>query len=834
MTRFVNTRAPLAAAALAASLAALPAAAQVASALDRGARPAGLALPVIGAAAAEEPAGLGTTPAAVGFVPDLALQYFHEEEREQGWRGDGLYAATGVGPLGAGFAMEWLRPGDAGGPRYRRTTFALTTGDARAVSLGVAWSWFGSPDAALERLRTWDVGLTVRPSRHLSIALASLGRGGRLGGARLPSRYDLGLATRLWRDTLTLSADLLADDRSRDDFRATHLAFGAGVETGVGVALGVQVQVPISDAPDVGQDTSAIVAVSWNGPHAGWTGAAVPLGEERTGWVAGVRASRERYRAAPERRGVPVIDVEEAVTRRTGFLVLGERDPYGLLVQRLTALAGDPDVAAVVVKIEGLPLGAGRIEELRGLLAAVARTRPVLAYVQGGGTAEYWLATGATAIAAPPGAALLVNGLATSQLYLVNALARLGVRFDVVAAGAYKSAPEPLVREGSSPEARAVREALLADVYGRFVADVANARGLEPPRVQELVDRGLFSAEEAREARLLDEVLWPDELEAWARGASGRRVAMGDAYVPEPRRRAERWGPAAVVEVIRVDGVIAMGKSRRALGRDAICGAETVVRQLRRAAEDRSVRAIVVRVDSPGGDGTASDLIWRAVVQARARKPVVASMGDAAASGGYLAAVGADVVLAQPSTLTGSIGVFALKPDLSGLLGKLPANREAAALGETAELTSLGKAWSPAERAAVERQVVVFYRTFVDRVAEGRRLTREEVEPLAGGRVWTGQQALERRLVDRLGSLADAITLARERAGLGAGDVVEVRRAEGRSGLGEVGRGLVTAPEPALLRAASSLPELRALALLAELGPVLALPLDGLPAGAAP
>jgi protease-4 len=311
-------------------------------------------------------------------------------------------------------------------------------------------------------------------------------------------------------------------------------------------------------------------------------------------------------------------------------------------------------------------------------------------------------------------------------------------------------------------------------------------------------------------------------------------VDLGGAYRPEPRRLAERWGPAAVIEVVRIEGAIAMGKSRGVLGRDAIAGAETIARQIRRAAEDRSVAAIVLRIDSPGGDGTASDLVWRAVVKARERKPVVASMGDVAASGGYLVAVGAETVLAEPSTFTGSIGVFALKPDLSGLLQKLSATRESAARGETAELLSLAKPWSPAERAAIERQVTAFYRLFVDRVAEGRRLSREQVEPVAGGRVWTGQQALERGLVDRLGSLSDAIALARARAGLGPDAVVVVRRAEGDRGVGDLGLSLARAalPQPALVRAAAALPELRALALLAELGPVLALPLDAAEWGA--
>jgi len=217
------------------------------------------------------------------------------------------------------------------------------------------------------------------------------------------------------------------------------------------------------------------------------------------------------------------------------------------------------------------------------------------------------------------------------------------------------------------------------------------------------------------------------------------------------------------------------------------------------------------------------------VVRARARKPVIASMGDAAASGGYLVAVGADAIVAEPSTLTGSIGVFVLKPDLSGLLAKLSVAREAWARGENAQYGSFARPWSAAERRAIDRQLDAFYRLFVDRVAEGRKLPREEIASLAGGRVWTGKQAFDRKLVDRLGSLDDAIALARERARLGPGAHVEIRRTDaGPGGPGDLLQGALdaAAAEGPLERALSMLPEVRALALLAELGPVLALPVE--------
>jgi protease-4 len=834
MTRYVNaaTRVRGGAAGIAALLLlqAAPAAAQVRNALDREAGiPAGLALPVPGVAVAEEPAGLGTTPAAAGFVRDLALQWFREGNVTEDSEANGLYLATALGRLGAGYSIEWVRPGTSA--RYRKSTLALSTGDGRSFSLGVGWSWFSSSDPEVDAFQGWDLGLTVRPWRHLSVGAAMLGRDARLGGTDVPVRYDLGLATRFWDDTFTLSADLLADDRARDDFHATHLAFGAGAELRTGLGLSVQVTVPLENAP-AEDDVSAVLALAWNAPHLGVTGGATAL-PDRTGGLGGVRVSRERYRARGIGREAPTLDVEEELEpERFLLFTIGDRDPYGLLLARLAAARVDPAVSAVGVRIDALPLGPGRTEELRAALTAIRERKPVFAYVTGGGTAEYWLATAATGIAVPPGGMLDVSGIATSKLFVRDALARAGVGFDVIARGAYKSAPEPLVRSGSSPESRETTEAILDDVFGRMVADVAAARRLAPEKVRALVDAGLLGSEQAKAEGLVDEVLWPDQLDAWASRLAGKRVRLRGPYRPEPERRAQRWGRPAVVEIVQVEGTIVSGKSRGdALGTDALAGAETLARQIRRAAADGDVKAIVLRVDSPGGDGLASDLVWREVVRARARKPVVASMGDVAASGGYLVAVGADAIVAEPSTLTGSIGVFALKPNLSGLLGKLSVSREEWARGENAQWRSLARPWSASERRAVERQIDGFYRLFVDRVAEGRKLPRADIEALAGGRVWTGKQAFDRRLVDRLGSVHDAVALARDRAGLAPGDWVEVRRtASGSGGVGEVlGEPIARAAAartPPLVRALGALPEIRALALVSELGPVVALPVE--------
>jgi protease-4 len=815
--------------ALGAALLALPAAAQVSNGLDRAAGlPAGLVLPVQGAASAEEPTAIHVNPAGVGFVRDLALLYFHEWGGTPDAQADGIYAATALGPLATGFSMEWVRPGEDGPSRYRKTKLALGLTDGHTASVAAAWNWTDSPSPGLDGVGGWDLGLSWRPSRHLALGASAVGYDARLDGERLPVRYDLGLATRFEGDTFTISADLVADDRARNEFHPTHVALGAGAEWRSGLALSVQVQAPVVEEPSVPDEISAVLSVSWNARRGGVIGGGASL-PGSTAWLAGARLSTEAYRGMEPGLVVPVIDLDEALAPPSGPLrFLRRDDPWLELVRRLERARDDRDVAGLVLVTGNLPLGLGRVEELQGLVARIRTRKPVLVYLRGGRTREVLLATAATEVASPPSAPIFVNGLASSSLYLRDGLARLGVSFDVVRAGVYKSAPEPLVRSGPSPEAREQRESVLDDAFARVVEAIARGRRLPEARVRELVDRGVFTAEEAREVGLLDAVLWPDEIDGWIRQRLGFRARTMRGWDPARPRAAQTWGRPATIAVVPVEGTIVPGLRRMG----ALSGADATARAIRRAAADGDVRAIVLRVDSPGGDGLASDLLWREVTRARKQgKPVVAWTGDVAASGGYLVACAADAIVAQPSTLTGSIGVFALKPDLSGLLGKLSISRDASARGENAQVFSVARPWSPGERAVLQAQVEKLYGIFLDRVAEGRGLPRADVEALAAGRVWTGRQAFDRRLVDRLGTFADAVALAREKAGIDDADPVEVRGFPAGSGL--LGRlaagafgdaGAEAGAGERLLRAAAALPEVETAAALLEMGPLVALP----------
>jgi protease-4 len=808
---------------LALAVALLPAVPLAQSAnLDDPDRLPAIALPNVTVAGGEEPAALQLNPAAPGFVGGPSLQYFHEDRTRGRDVADEVFLTLPLGGLVPSLALEWTRPGDL--RRFRRTTFGLALSNGRSVSLGGTWTQVHSPDPDLDRVESFGAGLTLRPRRWLSVAAAATDLDARLAGRAIPARFALGAAVRTWRDRLTLSTDLLATDE--DGFDPAGLAFGAHVELLRGIALSAQVQAPLRG----GAETVGLLALTLDAPHSGVTAAAAADAARGARWLVGARSSAEAYRAPRARRDVSV-DLREELTPSFSLLAGPERDPYGKLLSRLRQLRDDPSVGGVAVTIDDLDLGLGRTGEVRRALAELAATKDVVAYVRGGRIAEYWLATAADRVYSPPAAELEVGGLASSTPFLREGLAKIGVAFEVVAAGRYKSAPDPLVRREMSDAQREAADALLDELFARIVRDVAAARQLPEDRVRALVERGLFTSTEAAEARLLDGIAWPDELAARLR--PGARSAPLPGYARPRGRRAQRWGSPPVIAVIPVEGAIVQGRSRRSPVGGPFAGAESIVAQLRRAADDRSVRAIVLRVDSPGGDALASDLIGREVARARARgKPVVASLGDAAASGGYLVAVAADEIVSEPSTLTGSIGVFAVKPDFSGLLGRIGVNVVTLRRGEHADLRSSARPWTADERALVERQIAAFYDAFKLRVADGRRLPADAVERVAQGRVWTGAQAKERGLVDRLGTFADAVERAMERAGLRPDDEVALRRFEPPRRLFEgIARFAAGAPEPDLQdRLVSELPELRTAAAVLEMGRIVALPVEWLDA----
>jgi protease-4 len=445
------------------------------------------------------------------------------------------------------------------------------------------------------------------------------------------------------------------------------------------------------------------------------------------------------------------------------------------------AAARDPQVAGVVVRLAGAPGGWAAAAALRRALDAVrAAGKPVVAYGERLGQPEYLVASGADRLWLPETGSLALVGLRSEGVYLKGLLDRLDVRADVVRVGSHKTAAEALTRNAMSPESREQVGAWLDDVFAELVDAIARGRGLEPDAVRARIDAGPYGARRACEAGLADACRYPDELEA----------ALAE-LVPASGEPPRAGGPprARLVDAVGYDALRAGDPGWRPLLRDlphvaylAAAGAihrraslggistESWLALLRRLREDESVRAVVLRITSPGGDALASDLLWRALRALRDEKPVVVSMGEVAASGGYFAAVGGDVVLAEATTLTGSIGVVGGKLDAGGLLERLGIGSDGVERGARAGLATPTRGFTPDERAAVRREMEEVYDVFLRRVEEGRGLARSELEPIAQGRIWSGRRALALRLVDALGGPLEAIAEARARAGLAAAE----------------------------------------------------------------
>ena len=513
--------------------------------------------------------------------------------------------------------------------------------------------------------------------------------------------------------------------------------------------------------------------------------AAVALGAAAVGMVALVVRGGRPSAGWPGGSRYLALDVDGDMPEQpsSGLSGLFESHPPSVraMVEAVDRAAVDPGVKGLLLRVGSLSTGWARVQELRDALVRFRRSgKPSWAHLEFAGNREYFLATGCAKVAASPTAMLDVSGLAAEVSFYKGTLDKLGVEAQFEGVGKYKNAPNQFTETGLTAPHREQMEALVGSLFDQYVRSVAEGRGLSPQDVQALVDRGPFRAPEAKEAGLLDELLYRDQVEDRIPAA----VRLSPAgYVKTGRRFG--FDGRAKVALVHAVGDIVPGESQSSPFGGGLAGSDTIVRGLRQAGQDDAVRAIVLRVDSPGGSGTASDAIWREVAVARRKKPVVVSMGDYAASGGYYIAMGADAIVAEPGTITGSIGVFSGKFSLRGLYGKLGVSQETVRRGKNATLFSSWEPWTEEERAKVRSLNVAFYETFVTKAAEGRKKTPQEIDAVAQGRVWTGEEALRAGLVDALGGLDTAIRMARERARIPKGQEVQILVLPQRKGLFE-------------------------------------------------
>jgi protease-4 len=459
----------------------------------------------------------------------------------------------------------------------------------------------------------------------------------------------------------------------------------------------------------------------------------------------------------------------------------GERDVIALLA-RLERAEAAGDRTVLVVDARGTRGGWATLHEIRDALVRIRDAGGhVFAYLENADLHDYYVASAAETIYVHPAGGLQTYGLSSTSIYFQGALEKLGVKAEVVKVDEYKSAGEPFTRTSPSKFDREQREALLDDTYGKIVHDIAQARGMSLADVRARIDGAPHSPEEAIEKGLADEVVFRDEILEHVSEKIGADVEFADFNDTRP---ADSWGTAPYIAVVLVEDTIIDGDSRRIPFLDiGFTGGDTIAETLRDLRDDKACRGIVLRVNSPGGSALASDVIWREVDKTRKAHesdprfspPVVVSMGDVAASGGYYVAMGSDHVLADPLTVTGSIGVISLHFDVSGLLGKLGISTTTFKRGEHADIESIFSPYSEAERERLERSIRQTYDLFTTRVADGREMKKEEVDQLGRGHVWSGVAAQKNGLVDELGGLRDAVERVRADAKIPKWRVVPLR-----------------------------------------------------------
>jgi len=421
-------------------------------------------------------------------------------------------------------------------------------------------------------------------------------------------------------------------------------------------------------------------------------------------------------------------------------------------------------VKGLVLKIHPSGAGAAKCQELGNVVVRFKESgKPVVAFSAVLEGHHYLLACAADSIFMPPAGYVVIPGPSSSAIFFRGAFDKLGINPNIDRIGAYKSAAETYTEKERTPESRAMTRLLLGDIYERFVADVAAARGCGTDAVLAWVDRGLFSPERAFNEGVIDGVRYWDEIEARFE-KEGASLVDSREYLRGKRAAAAPVGPR--IAVIHAQGLITTGES----GFDPISGltmgSETIIEELRRARDDETIEAVILRVDSPGGDGIAGDMISREVELVSMEKPVVVSMSDVAASGGYEIAYRADAIVALPSSVTGSIGSITGKLNARGLYNKLGITKDEIGTGRHSLIYSDYRDFTDDEWALVREEHWAFYRGWIEEIARFREMPVDSIDSLGRGRVWTGSQAFDNGLIDGVGGLRETVFAACGLAGI--------------------------------------------------------------------
>lgn len=735
---------------------------------------AGVPVPGRSVAGSDQASAIAQNPANLAFLPAPELRWTWVRTGDASPYPDRGHAFDLATPLpfrlSTGLRLDFVRPPPSAAPAYADTyawlSWALAVRASDAFSIGTSIRHSSSGDARYDGLTSLSLAASSRSTGYLGASLVArdVNAPSTSSGAHLDRSYEVALAVRptgkrvvelgiegrIWPayDTIqpraTLGIDVPYVGRLRGDWTMGDPT-SSGSKPWVATA-GLEIA-------GIGSQTTTVEGGGVFGSALG-TGR---LGKGGAGFYMGASIAGYRSPGLPERGYAEKIRLEGTPGNRS----------HVHLLRRLWAMAKNPEVRAVVLQLREEPASSlAHGEELIDAIELLrARGKKVICHLHDAQGRSLQVCSHADRTVVSPAGGLRFAGLRLQYQYYAGLLGKLGVRAQFVRIGAHKGAPEQFTREGATEVARADHLDQLHEYEEVFLSEVAAGRRIAPDRLQAVIASGPFVASEAIAAGLVDGVAFDDEIDRVVAETVGEKIPVHDD--PPPPVAPSRFGGRRGVAVVYLEGDMVDGRSKDVplLGMH-LAGSTTIAKALKQVREDPSVGAVVLRIESPGGSSLAADVMYREVQLTAKVKPVIVSMGSVAASGGYYAAAAGTQIWASPLTVTGSIGIFYGKADVAELFQKIGVNVETYKTAPRADAESIYRPFTPEELDELGKKVGQFYGVFLDRVSEGRHMPREQVDAVGQGHVWTGRQALARRLVDRLGGLRQAMDEARRLASL--------------------------------------------------------------------
>lgn len=708
-------------------------------------------------ASSDDITALYFNPAGLAFHP-LQFGYYYAKDPSANLSDHTVF----LNLLGLAFSSQFRRTDK--NDYANRYNLGMSLLNTKYVSWGLSYSWLQSSDTDLDEFNQWDFGFILRPFRYLS--LGAVARGINLPtykNKKIKARWDFGISLRpiYWApEVLSISLDAQLDPNKPSENWKPKMMVEANTYSGLvlygGWVMDSDVFFGLKQAIDIAQ-----VSFQATAPETG-----------SNFYAFGVLFGQERFgkNSTPIRNYLEIsLDIPFTEQKNIGSLFSDDSITFAELLQAIETAKNDNKITGILLTGRSFNGGWGQAEELRNALQNFSLAKPIYAWLENAENKEYYISSVASSLQMPEGAVLQLNGLKAETVFLKDLFDKVGVKADFVAIGDYKSAPDMFTRNSPSTYDREQIDAMLKSIAQNYVKQVSLSRNKPVSEVNALLNHGLYSARAAYNKGLIDEVSYFSDFEEQVVNSlllrkDNWRLPLA-SYLRE-RFYDDTWSQKPVVAILVLDGEIISGSSSSSgLFSGQKIGSDTIVPILRHFKDEKSIKSVVVRINSPGGSSLASDLIWNEIRALHdSGKHVIVSIGDVAASGGYYIAVGADHILASKNSITGSIGIFSGKFSLKGLYQILGINKAIYKTHPKAAMFTEANEFSPEEKLLIRSQLEEFYDLFLRRVQTSRKIPLSKIKEEAGGKVYTGQYAARKSMVDKNGGLALALELARSKA----------------------------------------------------------------------